>query len=88
MIATRAVASFTLQLPVSEWPAWIRRDCMLSAEQSQRFGVVMTGNAAVGPVPAVGCLILWLRGRGNQQAKANEACEAANCLPIRVHVVP
>jgi hypothetical protein len=55
MQATRTVAGFTLQLPVTEGAAWIRRHGVLRLEYGKDCLIAhMTGEAAISAASAVG----------------------------------
>jgi hypothetical protein len=66
MQATRTVAGFTLQLPVTEGAAWIRRHGVLCLEYGKDYLIAhMTGEAAISAASAVGNIgvIRWLGQR-------------------------
>jgi hypothetical protein len=55
MQATRTVAGFTLQLPVTEGAAWIRRHCVLRLEYGKDYLIAhMTGEAVISAASAIG----------------------------------
>jgi hypothetical protein len=55
MHATGTVAGFTLQLPVTEWAAWISRHRMFCLEYCKDCLIAhMTGEASISAAPAVG----------------------------------
>ncbi len=55
MQATRTVAGFTLQLPLTEGAAWIRRHCVLRLEYGKDYLIThMTGEAVISAASAVG----------------------------------
>jgi hypothetical protein len=55
MQATRTVAGFTLQLPVTEGAAWIRRHCVLRLKYGKDYLIAhVTGEAVISAASAIG----------------------------------